>query len=48
MFEEVGFEKIVKKLERLQELRIILLDGLGIDRVDDVEVIRATCPSMCE
>jgi len=41
----VGFDKIVKKLSQLQELKIILLDGLGIDRVDDIAAIRATCPS---
>lgn len=46
VFEEIGFEKIIKKLSQLQELKIILLDGLRIDRVDDVETIRATCPGM--
>jgi len=45
VFEEIGFEKIIQKLSQLQELKIVLLDGLRIDRVDDVEVIRATCPS---
>ncbi|KAF8542704.1 hypothetical protein BDD12DRAFT_728107 [Trichophaea hybrida] len=48
VFEEVGFDKIIKKLSRLQELKIILLDGLGIDRVDDIAIIRATCPNIEE
>lgn len=30
MVEEVGFEKINQKLATLQELRIVLLDGLGL------------------
>jgi hypothetical protein len=46
--EEVGFEKIAQKLSQLAELRIILLDGLQIDRVDSVDVIRATCPNIEE
>lgn len=46
VFEEVGFEKIAQKLSKLQELKIVLLDGLQIDRVDDdVSVIRETCSS---
>ena len=28
--EEVGFEKVARQLANLQELRIVLLDGLGI------------------
>jgi Leucine-rich repeat (LRR) protein len=46
--EEVGFDKIIQKLSQLAELRIILLDGLQIDRVDSVDVIRATCPNIEE
>ncbi|KAA8897219.1 hypothetical protein FN846DRAFT_893126 [Sphaerosporella brunnea] len=46
--EEVGFEKIIQKLSQLAELKIILLDGLRIDRVDSVDLIRATCPNIEE
>lgn len=43
--EEVGFDKILKKLAQLKELTIVLVDSLRICRADDVEVIRETCPS---
>ncbi|CAI7637307.1 unnamed protein product [Penicillium pancosmium] len=58
--EEVGFDKIRKQLAELQELRIVLLDGLQIagvlssydqpdDQVDQsVESIAATCPQITE
>lgn len=46
VFEEVGFEKIAQKLSKLQELKIVLLDGMQIGRADDdASVIRETCPS---
>lgn len=45
VIEEVGFDKILKKLARLKELEIVLLDALRISRADDVEEIRETCPS---
>jgi len=47
VMEEVGFDKIVQKLSQLQELKIVLLDGLCIGRVDEVAVIRETCPGGC-
>ncbi|KAJ5756286.1 hypothetical protein N7533_005829 [Penicillium manginii] len=58
--EEVGFDKIRKQLAELQELRIVLLDGLLIsgvlssydqpeDQVDQfVQNIAATCPQITE
>jgi hypothetical protein len=58
--EEVGFDKIRKQLAELQELRIVLLDGLQIagvlssyyqpqDPVDQsVGSIAATCPQITE
>lgn len=58
--EEVGFDKIRKQLAELQELRIVLLDGLPIagvlssydqpeDQVEQsVESIAATCPKITE
>ncbi|KAI5819658.1 hypothetical protein BZA77DRAFT_303168 [Pyronema omphalodes] len=48
VFEEVGFDKIIQKLSQLQNLKIIILDGLQIDRVDDIAIIRATCPNIEE
>lgn len=47
VMEEVGFDKILEKLSQLKELKIVLVDGLGISRADDVEAIRETCPSEC-
>jgi hypothetical protein len=44
--EEVGFDKIIQKLSQLRELKIVLLDGLCINRVDDIEDILETCPSV--
>lgn len=58
--EEVGFDKIRKQLAELQELRIVLLDGLRISGVlssydqPDVQVreaakdIAVTCPKVIE
>lgn len=43
--EEVGFDKILKKLSQLKELKIVLVDGLRISTADDVDAIRETCPS---
>lgn len=43
--EEVGFDKILEKLARLKELKIVLVDSMKICRADDVEEIRETCPS---
>lgn len=60
MVEEVGFDKIRKQLAELQELRIVLLDGLRIagvlpsydqpdDQVDEAAPhIAATCPKIIE
>lgn len=45
VMEEVGFDKILKKLAQLKELKIVLVDSLNICRADDVDVIRETCPS---
>lgn len=45
IMEEVGFDKILKKLAQLKELKIVLVDSLRICRADDVEAIRETCPS---
>lgn len=58
--EEVGFDKIRKQLAELQELRIVLLDGLRIVGVlasydqnqeshsEAVQKIRETCPKITE
>lgn len=58
--EEVGFDKIRRQLAELQELRIVLLDGLRIsgvlssyeqpeDQVDvAVQEIATTCPQIIE
>lgn len=43
--EEVGFDKILKKLAQLKELKIVLVDALKICGADDVDAIRETCPS---
>lgn len=45
VFEEVGFEKIQKKLGQLKELKIVILDGLCLARADAREEITETCPS---
>lgn len=57
--EEVGFEKIRKKLAELQELKIVLLDGLRIagvlphdagpeERDEALRNIEKTCPKIIE
>ncbi|PGH18587.1 hypothetical protein AJ79_00366 [Helicocarpus griseus UAMH5409] len=57
--EEVGFEKIRKQLAELQELRIVLLDGLRVHGVlagegsteayeNELEIIGRTCPKIVE
>ncbi|KAL1857236.1 hypothetical protein Plec18167_004713 [Paecilomyces lecythidis] len=57
--EEVGFDKIRKKLAELQELRIIILDGLRISgllatdvaseqREEAIKEIEKTCPRIVE
>jgi len=58
--EEVGFDKIRKQLAELQELRIILLDGLRVVGVlpsydqdhdpdsDAAQKIAQTCPKILE
>ena len=58
--EEVGFDKIRKLLAELQELRIVLLDGLRIqgvlgghpatpsDHELELQKIRETCPKITE
>ena len=43
--QEIGFDKIRKQLRKLQELRIVLIDGLQIDRADAEDLIQSTCPS---
>jgi hypothetical protein len=45
VFEEVGFEKIQKKLGQLKELKIVILDGLCLARADAAGEIAETCPS---
>lgn len=57
--EEVGFEKIRKQLAELQELRIVLLDGMRVYGVlagegsqeeyeNELESIAKTCPKIVE
>jgi hypothetical protein len=53
--EEVGFEKIRRQLAVLNELRIVILDGMCISSVsrgkrgeDTAEEIRQTCPKIIE
>ncbi|KAI5780439.1 hypothetical protein EDC01DRAFT_710654 [Geopyxis carbonaria] len=46
VFEEVGFDKINQKLSCLKDLKIILLDGLQIEREGEVELIAKTCPNI--
>lgn len=43
--EEIGFDKIRRKLRKLKELKIVLVDGLQIAKEDPVELISKTCPS---
>lgn len=58
--EEIGFDKIRKQLAELQELRIVLLDGLRISGVlpfynssdeqinEAAKEVAATCPKVVE
>lgn len=58
--EEVGFDKIRKQLAELQELRIVLLDGLRVVGVlasynqvqvlhsEEAQKIEETCPKITE
>ena len=46
MVEEVGFEKIRKKLRKLKSLKIVLVDGLQVAQDDPENLIADTCPSM--
>lgn len=58
--EEVGFEKIRKQLAELQELKVVLLDGLRIAGVlaydgqdesrysEELQKIERTCPKITE
>jgi hypothetical protein len=57
--EEVGFEKIRKQLAELQELKIVLLDGLRVSgvlsceespkkRQEELERIETACPKIVE
>ncbi|KAL7270016.1 hypothetical protein RUND412_007293 [Rhizina undulata] len=46
--EEIGFDKIVERLSRLKELKIVLLDKMRICRADQVESILETCPKIEE
>lgn len=50
MAEEVGFDKIRKQQARLHELKIVILDGLRIDRASDPgdKPIREVCPKVVE
>ncbi|KAH0603853.1 uncharacterized protein H6S33_007512 [Morchella sextelata] len=48
VFEEVGFEKIQKKLGQLKELKIVILDGLCLARADAAGEIAETCPKIEE
>jgi tubulin-specific chaperone E len=47
--EEVGFDKIRQKLAQLQELRIVILDGMRIDdeRIGSLSV-KHECPKVTE
>ncbi|KUI62314.1 Tubulin-specific chaperone E [Cytospora mali] len=50
--EEIGFDKIRKQQARLNELKIVILDGLRIDRASDPKVsdksIKEICPKVVE
>lgn len=57
--EEVGFDQIRKKLAALQELKIVILDGMRVlgvfvgreeecDREEEKQLIRKTCPKITE
>ncbi len=47
--EEVGFDKIRKQLAQLHELKIVLVDGLRINRAETPgKTIREVCPKILE
>ena|SRR5579871_6607193 len=47
--EEVGFDKIRQQLAQLQELKIVIVDGLRINRAEkDERKIREVCPKIVE
>lgn len=44
--QEIGFDKISKRLAELKELQYVILDGCLMDRAEDeVGEILKTCPS---
>ena len=50
--EEIGFDKIRKQQARLNELKIVILDGMRIDRASDPGLpdnsIKEVCPKVVE
>lgn len=50
--EEIGFDKIRQQQARLNELKIVILDGLRIDRASDPSLqeksIRDVCPKVVD
>lgn len=47
--EEVGFDKIRQQLAQLQDLKIVIVDGLGINSAETESLkIRSVCPSIQE
>lgn len=49
LVEEVGFDKIRRQQEQLQELKIVIVDGLRIDRAEDnFQNIEGDCPKIIE
>ena len=49
LVEEVGFEKIRKRLAQLHELKIVIVDGLCISRAEvEGQRIKDVCPKIVE
>lgn len=46
--EEVGFEKIQNEQAQLENLKVVLVDGLRIDRAAAGSSIRNVCPSIVD
>lgn len=49
--QEVGFDKIRRQLAQVRDLKIIILDGMCIDRTrvaDSEDSVRHTCPSITQ
>ena len=47
--EEVGFDKIRQQLAQLQDLKIVIVDGMGISSAEtETLTIRDVCPSIQE